>query len=93
VKSGQWTVVRKRDHVNWQAGGVEIIAFSQGLCKNNLCQSGEKLAPSAGLRNRLVHEYDRLEHQMVLEAVRSALGLYPQYVKEIENYITSSSAG
>src|SRR3972149_4814187 len=27
----------------------------------------EKLAPSAGLRNRLVHEYDRIEHVMVLK--------------------------
>jgi len=52
----------------------------------------EKLAPSAGLRNRLVHEYDRLEHTIVLEAVRGALKLYPEYVKEIEFYIASSSS-
>lgn len=48
----------------------------------------EKLAPSAGLRNRLVHEYDLLEHLMVLDAVRMAEELYPQYVKEIEDYIS-----
>jgi len=61
------------------AGRLEIIPVDLA----------ERLAPSAGLRNRLVHEYDRLEHPMVLEAVQSALKLYPQYVKEIENYITS----
>lgn len=53
----------------------------------------EKLAPSAGLRNRLVHEYDLLEHEMVLDAVRRALKLYPLYVKEIEDYITGPSKG
>jgi uncharacterized protein YutE (UPF0331/DUF86 family) len=50
----------------------------------------EKLAPSAGLRNRLVHEYDLLEHSMVLEAVRTAEELYPEYVKEIEDYISEA---
>ena len=47
----------------------------------------ERLAPSAGLRNRLVHEYDLLEHSMVLNAVRMAQELYADYVKEIEDYI------
>jgi uncharacterized protein YutE (UPF0331/DUF86 family) len=48
----------------------------------------EKLAPLAGLRNRLVHEYDFLEHSIVLDAVRIVEKLYPEYVKEIENYIS-----
>jgi uncharacterized protein YutE (UPF0331/DUF86 family) len=50
-----------------------------------------KLAPSAGLRNRLVHEYDLLEHAMVLNAVKMAEELYPEYVKAIEDYITNCS--
>ncbi len=48
----------------------------------------EKLAPSTGLRNRLVHEYDRLDHGMVLAAVNMAEELYVQYVKAIEEYIS-----
>lgn len=47
----------------------------------------EKLAPSAGLRNRLVHEYDLLDHSLVLEAVKMAEELYPKYIKEIETFI------
>jgi uncharacterized protein YutE (UPF0331/DUF86 family) len=47
----------------------------------------ERLAPSAGLRNRLVQEYDRLEHSMVLIAVRTAEELYPKYIKEVSDYI------
>jgi uncharacterized protein YutE (UPF0331/DUF86 family) len=49
----------------------------------------EKLAPSAGLRNRLVHEYDFLEHAIVLDSARMAASLYPAYVKEIDKYISA----
>ena len=48
----------------------------------------EKLAPSAGLRNRLVHEYDLLDHSLVLWAVKMAERFYTEYVKKIENYIS-----
>ncbi len=47
----------------------------------------ERLAPSAGLRNRLVHEYDLIDHTIVLDAVRMTDSLYPRYVLEIENFI------
>lgn len=49
----------------------------------------ERLAPSAGLRNRLVHEYDRLDPDQMLGAVKTAQELYPQYVREIEDYLSS----
>lgn len=49
----------------------------------------EKLAPSAGIRNRLVHEYDLIEHSMVLKAVIMAEELYPEYIKEIEDYLSA----
>ncbi len=48
----------------------------------------EKLAPSAGLRNRLVHEYDTIEDPIVLAAIETAEVLYPEYIKEIEGYIS-----
>lgn len=51
-----------------------------------------KLAPSAGLRNRLVHEYDALDHAMVLDAVKMAEELYPRYIREIEDYISKTGA-
>lgn len=52
----------------------------------------EKLAPSAGLRNRLVHEYDRLEHSMVLAAVKFAEELYVEYVRQIEKYLSGQDS-
>jgi len=48
----------------------------------------KKLAPSAGLRNRLVHEYDQLEHSLVLDSVKMAEEMYADYIKEIEGYIS-----
>ena len=42
------------------------------------------LAPSAGLRNRLVHEYDTVDDAKVLAAVGTMLDLYPRYIQAIE---------
>lgn len=46
------------------------------------------VAPSAGLRNRLVHEYDTLDDAKVLAAVGTMLDLYPRYVQAIEAELT-----
>ena len=45
------------------------------------------LAPSAGLRNRLVHEYDTIVDAIVLDAVRKAQDLDPKYVAAVERYL------
>jgi uncharacterized protein YutE (UPF0331/DUF86 family) len=42
------------------------------------------LAPSAGLRNRLVHEYDTIDDAKVLAAVGTLLDLYPRYIRATE---------
>ena len=47
----------------------------------------EKLAPSAGLRNRLVHAYDTLENSIILDAVKTAEELYSEYIKAVDYYI------
>jgi len=49
----------------------------------------EKIAPSAGLRNRLVHQYDRIDPSIVLQAVRMAEDLYPVYVKHVEEFMSN----
>lgn len=46
-----------------------------------------KLAPSAGLRNRLVHEYDAIDNAMVMESIRSGLVLHRRFVEEIESFL------
>lgn len=47
------------------------------------------LAPSAGLRNRLVHEYDAVDDAKVLAAVGTMLDLYPRYIHAIEAELTN----
>lgn len=51
----------------------------------------EKLAPSAGLRNRLVHEYDIIDHLIVFRAIKTAVDVYPEYVRAIENYLAQGN--
>ncbi len=50
----------------------------------------KQLAPSAGLRNRLVHEYDDIDSNQVYKAISFALQQYPLYVNQINNYLISS---
>jgi uncharacterized protein YutE (UPF0331/DUF86 family) len=49
----------------------------------------KELAPSAGLQNVLVHEYDALNNSIVLGAVKVAGNIYPQYINSVEKYISS----
>ncbi len=45
------------------------------------------LAPSAGLRHRLVHEYDEIDDALVLAAVRTARRLYVPYIEAVEAFL------
>ena len=49
----------------------------------------EQLAPSAGLRNRLVHEYDEIDDQIVLQSVGTALDQYGRFIAAIEKYLAA----
>jgi uncharacterized protein YutE (UPF0331/DUF86 family) len=48
-----------------------------------------ELAPSAGLRNRLVHEYEGIDDAKVFSSLATILRLYPLYVEALEAYIES----
>ncbi|MFK0732040.1 MAG: DUF86 domain-containing protein [Gloeotrichia echinulata GP01] len=50
-----------------------------------------QLAPSAGLRNRLVHEYDDIDPNQVFMAISFALQQYPLYVRQVNSYLISLS--
>lgn len=67
-------------------GGFLALAKLQVL-SDALARS---LAPSAGLRNRLVHEYETLDDAKVLAAIETMLTLYPQLVDAIEAYLKRS---
>lgn len=48
-----------------------------------------QIAPSAGLRNRLVHEYDKLDDAVVFTSIRQMLDLYPRYVQAVVDYLAA----
>lgn len=47
----------------------------------------KEVAPSAGLRNHLVHDYDDLDSEIVRQAIAIALNLFPQYLQQVRNYL------
>jgi uncharacterized protein YutE (UPF0331/DUF86 family) len=46
-----------------------------------------RIASAAGLRNRIVHEYDEIEPGKVFEAIRSALADLPVYLKAVLSFV------
>jgi uncharacterized protein YutE (UPF0331/DUF86 family) len=50
------------------------------------------LARSAGLGNRLVHEYECLDDARVLASIGPLLVQYPSYVQAVEAYLTKTGA-
>lgn len=49
----------------------------------------ERLAPAAGLRNRLVHEYDELDDEKILDAVTTARSDLGEYIAAVEGHLDS----
>lgn len=50
---------------------------------------GQRLAPSAGLRNILVHNYIDINTEIVAKAVQTTLCDYPEYVQVVASYVAS----
>ncbi len=46
------------------------------------------IAPSTGLRNRLVHEYEKVDDRIVYESIEKVYNYYIEYLKKIRNNIT-----
>lgn len=49
-----------------------------------------RLAPRAGLRNRIVHAYDDLDPGRVYDALGGALGEVPEYLAAIRRFLDRS---
>ncbi|HLE43374.1 MAG TPA: HepT-like ribonuclease domain-containing protein [Methylomirabilota bacterium] len=47
-----------------------------------------RIAACAGLRNRIVHEYNELDPRKVYEALQSAMRDIPAYLRQIDGYLT-----
>lgn len=60
---------------------------TEGAIPQDLANS---LAPSAGLRNRIVHEYDAIDDAIVLRAAGTAAHQFAAYVAAVESYLGSA---
>ncbi|GAB5534157.1 MAG: DUF86 domain-containing protein [Rubricoccaceae bacterium] len=47
----------------------------------------QAVAPSAGLRNILVHEYNDVEHLILFESIGSCLDAYPRYASALLAFV------
>lgn len=63
-----------------------IEAGKQGLISLELSR---QLAQSAGMRNRLVHQYEEIDNIIVYRSFPKALTQYTLYIKEITTYLDS----
>ncbi len=67
-----------------------LAAGRAGLIPDDLAR---QLAPAAGLRNRLVHEYDLIDDAIVLAAVRDAQQQFAAFVAAIEQHLGEPRTG
>ncbi|WP_396426447.1 type VII toxin-antitoxin system HepT family RNase toxin [Leptolyngbya sp. FACHB-261] len=59
-------------------------SLSQGLA--------QRLAPSTGLRNRLVNQYEEIDSRIVWRSILLTLELYPQYIQQVQVYLEQQNA-
>ncbi|PIZ26026.1 MAG: hypothetical protein COY47_02745 [Chloroflexi bacterium CG_4_10_14_0_8_um_filter_57_5] len=52
-----------------------------------------RLASTTGLRNRLVHGYEKVEHQIVHRSLKPLIRDYRQYLVKLNDYVQSVKAG
>jgi len=45
------------------------------------------IAPSTGLRNRLVHDYETVNNEIVYSSIDKMIGMYSDYMLKINRYI------
>ena len=55
-----------------------------GILPHDLAQT---IAACAGLRNRIVHEYDEIDPSKIFEALQTAARDVPQYLTHVHSYI------
>ncbi|MBU2474565.1 MAG: DUF86 domain-containing protein [Patescibacteria group bacterium] len=66
-----------------------FIIMGRKKCLPNVL--AESLANSAGLRNRLAHEYDEIIEKIIYQAIQKCLKEVPKYLKCIVNFIEKDS--
>ena len=76
-------VGRGDEHIN----GYEDTFYVLSDLEIYSMEFAKKIAPSAGLRNRLVHEYNNTKEEIVYKSVGDAISQYVKYCGYILKFI------
>lgn len=86
-------IVRPSVFPAWYPGKALAGEVTPRSCFRQACwisgwpDLAERLAPAAGLRNRLVHQYDEIDDAIVLRAVADARRHFGAYLSAVEDYL------
>ncbi|MGL6281996.1 MAG: type VII toxin-antitoxin system HepT family RNase toxin, partial [Microcoleaceae cyanobacterium] len=61
-----------------------INMSKQGIITQELAN---ELAKSAGMRNRIVHQYDEIDQQVIFSAIPLAVSQYSLYIKQVNDFL------
>lgn len=78
-----------RDHKQASAPDYRTSFLELGRIGVLPLELAELLAPAAGLRNRLVHEYEEIDDAIVLRAIADARLHFGRYVAEVEQHLSA----
>lgn len=59
------------------------------LGKHNIIplELAEKISGSVGLRNRMVHGYEKVQRKIILDDISNGIERYPEYMKHVRKFI------
>jgi uncharacterized protein YutE (UPF0331/DUF86 family) len=63
-----------------------INMSKQGIITQELAN---ELAKSAGMRNRIVHQYDEIDQQVIFTAIPLAVSQYSLYIKQVNDFLNT----
>lgn len=83
-------------HVATEAQGIPPTDYTDSFwsaAKSGLIsvELATRLAPSAGLRNALVHEYGDIDNAKVHSAIPMAINGFRDYVREVNKWLSSQT--
>jgi uncharacterized protein YutE (UPF0331/DUF86 family) len=65
-----------------QLAGIQVLP----------ADSSRKIAACTGLRNRLVRECEKIDHERVYEGLQAAMRDVPEYLRHVQRYVNEDAA-
>lgn len=86
------------NHLCLELGGVPPTDYYQSFLRTAdvgviTPDLAARLAPTAGLRNRLAHEYETVADRAVYQAIQRMIPNYTDYLGQVETWLRRAAAG